>query len=51
MVTPSCGGLNHPIGCFREGASSMNADGSNQRALTDEDGVIDRHPSWQPVKS
>jgi TolB protein len=28
----------------------MNADGSNQHALTDEDGVIDRHPSWQPVK-
>jgi TolB protein len=27
----------------------MNADGSNQKALTDEDGVIDRHPSWQPV--
>ena len=28
----------------------MNADGSNQHALTDEDGVIDRHPTWQPVK-
>jgi hypothetical protein len=27
----------------------MNADGSNQQAVTDEDGVIDRHPTWQPV--
>jgi TolB protein len=27
----------------------MNADGSNQHALTDENGAIDRHPSWQPV--
>jgi Tol biopolymer transport system component len=29
----------------------MNADGSNPHALTDENGVIDRHPTWQPVKS
>ena len=28
----------------------MNADGSNQHALTDEDGVIDRHPTWQPLE-
>jgi Tol biopolymer transport system component len=27
----------------------MNADGSHQRALTNLDGVIDRHPSWQPI--
>jgi Tol biopolymer transport system component len=27
----------------------MNADGSNPQPLTDEDGVIDRHPSWQPI--
>ena len=29
----------------------MNADGSNPHACDDAvDGVIDRHPSWQPVK-
>lgn len=28
----------------------MNADGSNPHALTDENGVIDRHPSWQALK-
>jgi hypothetical protein len=28
----------------------MNVDGSGQAALTDVDGVIDRQPSWQPVK-
>jgi Tol biopolymer transport system component len=27
----------------------MNADGTNTQPLTDEDGVIDRHPSWQPL--
>ena len=27
----------------------MNADGSSPQPLTDEDGVIDRHPSWQPL--
>jgi len=28
----------------------MNADGSNQHALTYENGIIDRHPTWQPLK-
>jgi hypothetical protein len=28
----------------------MNADGSNQQPLTDADGVIDRHPTWQPIR-
>jgi TolB protein len=28
----------------------MNADGSNQHALTDQEGAIDRHPTWQPVE-
>ena len=27
----------------------MNADGSGQKQLTNVDGAIDRHPSWQPV--
>ena len=27
----------------------MNADGSNPQPLTNEDGAIDRHPSWQPL--
>ena len=27
----------------------MNADGSPHAPLTDEDGVTDRHPSWQPI--
>ena len=27
----------------------MNADGSAPQPLTDDDGVIDRHPSWQPL--
>jgi Tol biopolymer transport system component len=27
----------------------MDADGSNPQPLTDENGVIDRHPAWQPL--
>ena len=27
----------------------MDADGSNPQPLTDENGVIDRHPTWQPL--
>jgi Tol biopolymer transport system component len=28
----------------------INADSSNQHALTDQEGAIDRHPTWQPVE-
>jgi hypothetical protein len=27
----------------------MDADGSNPQPLTDANGVIDRHPAWQPL--
>ena len=30
-------------------APSWSADGSNPQPLTDENGVIDRHPSWKPL--